>query len=64
MIIVVPVATPVTMPLVVPIVATVVVPLLHVPPPGSVRVIVDPAHTAEGPTGSDGNGFIATGFVA
>ena len=53
----IPVVTPVIIPLVAPIVATVGVLLPHVPPPGSVSVIVAPTHRALGPVIADGRGF-------
>ena len=35
-------------------------PPLHVPPPASVNVIVDPTHTVAAPVIADGNGFTVT----
>ena len=46
---VVPARIPPTTPLDEPTVAVAVALLLHVPPPGSVRVIVAPVHTDVGP---------------
>jgi len=60
---VVPVVIPVTIPLPVPIVAIVGALLPQVPPPGSVSVIVAPAHTADGPLINDGNGLTVTVFI-
>ena len=60
---VVPVAAPLTIPVVVPIVAIVVVILLQVPPPPSVRVMVDPTHNAEGPPMAAGNGLTVSARV-
>ena len=34
--------------------------LLHVPPPASLRVVVDPRHTALAPSIAVGNGFTVT----
>ena len=59
-----PAATPPTTPVLEPAVATDASLLLHVPPPPSVNVIVDPVQTDEGPEIADGNGFTVTGVVA
>jgi hypothetical protein len=56
--IVVPNAIPVTIPVEVPIVAVAGVLLIHVPPPGSVNVMVAPTHTAVGPLIGAGKGLI------
>jgi hypothetical protein len=52
----VPAATPVTTPVEDPTVAR-PLPLVQVPPPASVRVIVWPTHTLEGPEMAPGSGF-------
>jgi hypothetical protein len=39
------------------------VPLTHVPPPGSVNVIVAPAHTADGPLMGDGRALTVIVFI-
>lgn len=60
MIVAVPASTPLTTPLEEPTAATDVAPLLHVPPPPSLKVIDDPAHTADKPEISDGTGLTVT----
>lgn len=56
----VPRESPVTMPVAEPIVTIPADPGFHVPPPGSVRVIVEPIHTADGPEIDSGDGFTVT----
>jgi hypothetical protein len=58
----VPVVTPLTTPLETPIGATEVLLLSHVPPPISVRVVVEPEHIAVAPLMAAG--FTVTIFVA
>ena len=60
----VPVDPLVTNPVVDPIVATVVLLLVHVPPPASVRVAVEPIHIPGLPDMADGSGFTVTTSVA
>ena len=57
--VVVPVVIPVIIPVIAPIVAVVGVLLNHVPPPGSVSVIVALAHNADGPVMANGRGLTA-----
>jgi len=60
----VPAETPVTTGDVEPTDAIVPSLLLQVPPPGAEpRVIVEPAHTVDGPVISDGTAFTITGVV-
>ena len=59
-----PADTPVTTPVPGTTVATVVVLLLHVPPPTSLKVVVDPTHTDTVPVIEDGNGLTVTTVVA
>ena len=56
--------TPVTIPVADPTVAMVVLPLLHLPPPASVRVVVWPTHTLVSPVMGNGNGFTVSVTVA
>lgn len=58
-----PAETPCKKPVDAPIVATAGVLLLHVPPPASVKVVLDPAQTAEGPIIEDGKEFTVTTVV-
>ena len=51
-----PAVTPATVPVDEPIVALPLL-LLQVPPPASVKFVVDPAHTLLAPVIDDGNGF-------
>ena len=60
----VPADTPVTTPVPGTTVTTVVVLLLHVPPPASLNVVVDPTHTDAVPEIAEGNGFTVTVLVA
>jgi hypothetical protein len=56
-----PAVMPVTIPVPLPIVATEVLSLVHVPPlVVSLKVIVNPSHTFEGPVIDAGNGFTTT----
>ena len=55
---------PVTIPVEEPAVAIPVVPLAHVPPPASLKVVVNPAQTAAVPLIADGNGLTVTITVA
>jgi len=59
----VPPAAPETTPVVDPTVAMPPLLLLHVPPPPSVNVMVDPWHTTDGPEIDDGSGSTVTGVV-
>ena len=49
--------TPVTSPVDKPTVAIAVLPLVHVPPPASLKDAVNPAQTTAVPVMDDGNGF-------
>lgn len=60
----VPEATPETMPELEPMVATVASLLVHEPPPASLRVVVDPAHTKAVPLIADGVAITAITVVA
>ena len=59
----VPVAMPVTTPVPDPMVATPVLPLLHTPVLVSVRVMCAPTHNADGPPMLPGAGFTVTVVV-
>ena len=52
--------TPVTTPVEDTTVAIPVLPLVHVPPPASLKVVVNPAHTVPVPVMDVGNGFTVT----
>jgi hypothetical protein len=54
---------PVTTPVVKPTVAIPVALLLHVPPPASLNVVVNPEHTVSVPSIAVGNGFTVTTAV-
>ena len=60
----VPDAIPLTTPVPGATVATVVVLLLHVPPPASLNVVVEPRHTDAVPVIDEGNGLTVTIVVA
>jgi hypothetical protein len=62
--VVVPVVTGETMPVDAPTVATPGALLVHVPPPASVRVMVEPIHTVEGPEIGAGADIILSVVVA
>ena len=51
---------PVTIPVVLPTVALSVLLLVHVPPPASVRLVVNPTHTVDVPVIAAGNGLMET----
>ena len=55
---------PVTMPVEDPTVAIPVLPLAHVPPPASLKVVVNPTQTVAVPEMEDGNGYTVTTIVA
>jgi len=59
-----PDATPVTMPVPEPTVAVVVLPLLQVPPPGSLNAVIAPTQTVVDPVIPPGNGLTVTVVVA
>lgn len=58
-----PAATPETIPVADPTVATDGVPLLHVPPPASLNVVVDPTQTVSVPAMVAGSGLTVKGVV-
>ena len=60
----VPDDTAVTIPVEELMIATPVLPLVHVPPPASLKVVVKPAQTVAVPVMADGNGFTVTTIVA
>ena len=59
----VPDDTPVTIPVDEPIIAIPVLPLAHVPPPASLKVVVKPTHTVAVPVIDEGNGLNVTTIV-
>lgn len=59
----VPDATPETIPELEPTVATPVLLLVHNPPPASLSVVIEPAHTSAVPLIDDGDGLTVTTVV-
>jgi len=59
-IVAVPTVTPVTTPVADPMAATEALPLLHVPPPPSVKVVICPWQTEETPVIAPGNALTVT----